>query len=160
MSQTLREILEDQPPVPTKCILVKLQDQNFFTEKNNLPYLVEFAKNHSATLLLVEAITKPASLKELSEQIKANESSEFSALKVIKEILSCAKTKRASIQKSIRDELLNGSIVSVKYLSNKHPKINPATLRYHLNIVKNNMAQEGYTFVEEGRGKFTTNPEP
>lgn len=156
----MSETLTETPILPVKCVLLRLNDQNFFTEKNNLPYLVEFAKNHSATLMLVEAITKPTSLKELSEQIKANEAGEAVDLKVIKEILSCAKTKRASIQKTIREELLNGSIVSVKYLSEKHPTINPATLRYHLNIVKNNMSKEGYTFVEEGRGKFTTNQEP
>ena len=146
------------------CGMIEVFSRRFFTSKNNLPFLVELAKAHSATLAIIHLKKgELLPLPHLVEKINSDYNASTESFEIIKKIEfkpdeTQIKSKNVIIEE-IKKMFLAGDIVSLSKISEKFPEVSKSTLRNHLTNAKNLLFSDGYEIETIGRGQFATHEE-
>lgn len=151
-----------------QCLMIQTNDRKkFFTHEKNLPQLIEFSKAFNAQISIVQ-ISDEKDILELEElapalcEKKPQNKTEYEIIKAKVKTKENRITilKRAKIIKNnIKNNLIQGKIVSLKELTEKYGKyqITTACLCNHFKQIRKELESQGYTFTKVGGGKYKIN---
>ena len=147
------------------CIMVKYNDKNYFTNKKNLNYLVEFtnkfqakiyfAKTNSENILSLENLAKKFCDQSYTSpenyQIVKNNAMEK------KETRSAITNKAQKIRTKMMEFILKEKIVTFKQIQKKFEKENISTsaLCNHFTHVRHELANKGIVIKKIKNGLYT-----
>ena len=147
-----------------ECLMIETKDHNrFFTHEKNLSQLIEFSKTFKVEISKVQipSETEVLELEELAPALceKKSQITEYKILEVklqSNKIRDKMLSKSTKIRQYIKRELLNGKIVSLKYLNKKYKKyqLTNACLCNHFKLIRKEMELEGHASIKVGGGKY------
>jgi hypothetical protein len=163
--------------VEEQCLLLRTSDRReFFTDVNNYPMLIEFAKNHKAELAVVKPTTavKVLTLSELAQALcqpaakkdPCSFSPDYEVVEIrISERVGAVVTTRSrqqilaqagEIRGAIEEDLLAGKVVSLEELQERFAacQLSEASLRKHLTFVRIKMANAGKAVGKVGVASY------
>lgn len=157
----------------SECAMIETRRgvaRRLFTDKANLPFLVEFARAYKADLAVVKIkaadVWPLGLLAEKLNQAEYTQDVEFEALKSFKTApeqivlgppeAKVAPAEREKVLEEIRQMFLAGDVISLAALAEKYPNINRSTLRHYLTRTRTALFFDGYEIEEVGRGKYAT----
>jgi len=152
-----------------QCLMIQTNDRKkFFTHEKNLPQLIEFSKAFNAEISIVQ-IANEKEILELEELVpalcekKSQNQTEYEIIEVKLKPREDRQTilKRAKdIKDSIKKNLIEGKIVSLKDLSKKYGKykITTACLCNHFKQTRQELESQGYKFIKVGGGNYKLTP--
>src|SRR5581483_7360007 len=172
MKETKKKRKKERPKIePTKaqCLRLKTPDEKvFFTQENNFPQLVEFAKTYDVEISVVNP-SEPVIIQELEdlataicEQLNYKDPPNCEIIEI--KIPSTSNTILVSKQKvektkeiydQIKQEFLSGEVVTLQGLFTKFgcQGLTKATICNYVRKIQRELTTEGYSFTKPGRGQ-------
>lgn len=151
----------------SKLLMIKTRDKRkFFTEKKNLPFLIEFAKTFGAELSIITTeLSKPTPLEKLAAAFcDASYNAEIPYEHVSRVYPKIESDRQRSdlidnankIRKFIHTKLTSHKTITLKELKKKFGDYNltDSCLCNHLTQVRKEVENEGYTICKLGAGKY------
>lgn len=147
------------------CILIKYNDKNYFTNKKNLNYLVEFTNKFQAKILFAKTIPENIlSLEDLAKKfcdqsyvspenyqvVKSNATSK-------KDTRSDITSKAQKIRTKMMEFILKKKIVTFKQIQKKFEQENISTsaLCNHFSHVRHDLASKGIIIKKIKNGLYS-----